>query len=301
MGILIFICHNGHQKASVAYNLKNISEEERHHLEYFLRSEFSYLGYSLFGNKPMAVLGFYDPIAKINNCHEMLAHIYCVFDQSNLSNYRGWELWKKHQKLFPMERYAFIESKNFIENNYKAIIFINKKAFLKTVGEHLNDFKEVLGSHATPEWLLDAVLKSNNVFGDVFKHHQGLIGTVLGYGRQNAWLFHQREELSSLSGRVSPLLKRPSRFVEKLSKPLSQEKWDDLNQKLEGFDDRGILGFNPLLMRLPSFAADLNSKETKQLKIEYEQQYREILHRYQKGSFLKITIEQMTARKDMKK
>lgn len=291
---LIFICVNECQNASIAQKLKNIPQDDRQYLDHFFRFEFSSLGYSLFGNKPVAVLGYCDPLAEIKTIDDMFDRVFCTFDPINLGKYRGWEVWKKYQHLFPMKNYAFIESKNFVENNYKAVIFINKKTFLKTVRKYLNDFKEVLGNSVTPERLLEETLKSKDVFGDVFKHHQGLIGTVLGYGKHNAWLFHRREEISSLSGEISPLLKKSSILVKRRSKPLLQEELDSLNQKLQGFDDRGVLDFNPLFMSMPGFAADPNADETKQLKKEYEQQYRQIIHRYQKSNFLEITIKQMT-------
>ena len=205
------------------------------------------------------------------------------------------ELWNKYQHFFPMKDYAFIKSKNFVDNNYVALIFINKKEFLKTVRNHLNDFKEVLGNGITPESLLEEVLKSQNVFGDVLKHHQGLIGTVLGFGRHNAWLFHRREEILSLSGEISPLLGKPTHFLKKFSEFRFQEELDALNHALQQFDDRRILDFNPLIMGLPGFVADPNATETQQLKAEYERQYRQIIHRYQKGDFLEITLRQMTS------
>lgn len=58
-------------------------------------------------------------------------------------------------------------------------------------------------------------------------------------------------------------------------------------------DAREILDFNPLLMRLPSFAANPNTAETKWLKDKYQQQYREIIHRYKDKDFLEVTLTQM--------
>ena len=88
-------------------------------------------------------------------------------------------------------------------------------------------------------------------------------------------------------------------FLKKFSEVRFQEELDALNHALQQFDDRGILDFNPLIMSLPGFAADPNAAETQQLKAEYERQYRQIIHRYQKGDFLEITLKQMTSENDL--
>jgi hypothetical protein len=293
--MLLFLSFQKNQNASVAQKLKNIPQEERLCLDFLFRSHFSTLGYCLFGSKPIAVIGYDDPLEEINDVNDLLDDGYSSFHSDNLKIYRGWKLWQKYQHLFPMSNYAFIKSKNFSENNHALLVFINKEEFKNVVQNYLNDFREILGDKVTPELLLEAVLQSKDIFGDVLKHHQGLIGTVLGFGRHNAWLFHQREEISSLFGEVSPLLGPPSNFIKKLATRPSHGGLDALNRTLQSFDNRGILDFNPLMMSLPGFAADPNASETKVLKAKYEQQYRQIIHRYQKGDFLEITLQQMTS------
>ena len=81
-----------------------------------------------------------------------------------------------------------------------------------------------------------------------------------------------------------------------MKKPIAEayvRELDDLNKKLQPFDERGILDFNPLLLSLPGFVADPDAEETKQLKVNYERQYHEIIQRYREGDFLEITLEQM--------
>lgn len=291
--LLFFFKEN--RNASIAKKLKTISQDEYQCLDYFFRSELNCLGYSLFGNKPIAVMGYHEPLTEINSVDKMLNRIFCTFHPENLKMYRGWELWKKHHHLFPMKNYAIIKSKNFFDNNYAAILFINKKEFKKTVQNNIRDFKEILGNEVTPESLLNEVLKSKDIFGDVLKHHQGLIGTLLGFGRHNAWLFHQREELSFLSGEIRPLLGAPFSLMKQPPNSLFQKELDALNQTLQPFDDREVLDLNPLFLSLPDFVADPNTAETKRLKADYEQQYRQIIHHYQKGNFLETTLQKMTS------
>jgi len=173
VAVIFFLFFREDQNASIARKLKKIPQDECQYLDFFFRSQFSAFGYCLFGNKPIAVLGYYDPFVEVGGGIDgMLDHVFCIFNPVNLKMYRGWELWNKHQHFFPMKNYAFIKSKNFVDNNYVALIFINKMEFLKTVKSHLNDFKKVLGNRIAPESLLEDVLKSQDVFGDVLKHHQ---------------------------------------------------------------------------------------------------------------------------------
>lgn len=286
---LFFVYFEKDRSGSIAKKLKTIPQEECQYLDFFFRAHFNVLGYCLFGNKPIAIMGYSDIFAEVDDIYGALDRIFCTFHPMNLKMSRGWEIWQKYQHLFPMKNYAFIKTKNLIDNNYSALILINKKEFLKIVREHLDDFKKVLGNKINPESLLEEVLTSHDVFGDVLKHHDGLIGTALGFGRNNAWHYHHRWKT------FSPLQKNSTNDEFKFFKPISPKEIDQLDQKLQSFDHRGILDFNPLLMSLPGFAADPDSIETKRLKAEYNKQYRAIIHRYQKGDFLEITLKQMTS------
>ena len=279
----------------VAQRLQKIPREERKCLELFFRSAFAWdqFGYTLYGDKPISVTGFHAPVTKSLDIDDMFDSVFGILDPNNLRKYQGWDVWEKYQYLFPMKNYVFVKSKNFVDNEYIAILFINKKAFLKTVSQHLDDFKAVLKEEITPELLLARVLSSDDVFGDVLKNHQGLIGTVLGYGRDNALLFHRREEVISAEGKITALLKGSKFSLMTLLKNQSDEELEAIDRSLQLFDDRGILDFNPLLMMLPGFRADPTTTETRALKVKYEQEYRKIIRHYQKGDFLEITLQQM--------
>lgn len=278
---------------SMARNLKRIPQDERKCLELFFRASFAYdgLGYTLFGDKPITATVYLEPKELRNNSFADCT--FCSLHPENLRISKGYGILEKYKHFFPSQAIAIVNSKNFVDNEFKCVLSINKKVFLKAIDDNLNDFRAVLGNEITPELLLEQVLNSKDVFGEVFKHHQGLIGTLLGYGRNNAWLFHQREEGYSLKG-MSPLLARKS-FSLKKSTVILSEELDAIDQRLQVFDESGILDFNPLMMRLPSFVADSNSIETKLLKIKYQHQYRDIMRRYRNKDFLEITFLQMTS------
>lgn len=264
--------------------------DERKSLDLFFRISFAFdgLGYTLFGDKPMTAVCYYDPKGKSRSIYGFLDSTFYSLSPGYLRMYHGWKTLQKYKHLFPLKDYGLIQCKNFIDNDFAIALFINKKAILETVECHLEDFRKVLGHEITPEILLGRILTSDDVFGDVLKNHQGLIGTLLGFGRDNAWLFQRREE-------IDPCILKMRFSLKKLGMQTSNHEINRLNEKLQGFDPREVLDFNPLFLRLPGFVADLDTEKTKQLKIKYERQYRRIVSHYRKADFLEATLEQMTS------
>src|ERR1700722_3498962 len=129
--VSVFAFHKCKQ-ISVAWKLEKMSQDERKSLELFFRSAFAFdsLEYTLFGNKAISVTGFYMPSQKISDVYDLLDSIFFLYSPNNLRKYQGWEIWEKYHHLFPMKNYAFVKSKNFIDNEYIAILLINKKVFL---------------------------------------------------------------------------------------------------------------------------------------------------------------------------
>ncbi len=252
---------------------------DREALEFFFRIAvaFDSFGYALFGDKPIAISGFYE----WKDSSDIRFDSIC----SNVQMRDGWETWKKHEHLFPMKNYILVKCENLVDNDFAAILFINKNAFLKTVQENLSDFRSILGDEVSPENLLLKFLECEDVFGEVLKNHEGLIGTLLGYGRNNAWLFHRRKQITSL-------LENKPYSLNHYSKSLLDEL-EAINQSLHNFDDREFYYLNFLFMGLPGFVAEPDSQETQQLKKKYENQYHEIMRRYVEKDFLEVTFEQM--------
>lgn len=283
-----FVLHRKPPRSYVSYTLKQLSIEEQAALEWFFRRVIASdtFGYVLFGQKPLAVATFGEPKAKPYWIDDWIDHIPSSFCCDNLKMIRGREVWEKHQHLFPMINFAFVSSKNFIDNGMSALVFINKKAFLKTVRQNLNDFRNVLGEKTTPESLLNEVLHSHDIFGGVLKNHQGLIGTVLGYGRHNAWLFHKRELIWKKMYRERG---------EKMGEPRVEEleEYFRLDQLLKLFKNGTAQDFNPFSLGLPYFVADLQHPETKKLRLEYERTYRKIMDSYADRNFLQTTLERL--------
>lgn len=282
----IFYFNGFHKQYDIAKVLKTLPSEDKEVLESFFqclhRNTFSYV---LFGDKPMSICSF----LQMEMGHPQTYRLYDFMDSSmgrlsspNLTKVRGWEVWKKYRQFFPSTNFILLENR---DSERVTLVMINKQALLRIVEENIEDFRDVLGVEVTPQIILDRCIKSNSIFKDVLKCHNGLFGTLLGYGRHNAFLFSRREQISTQESVL------PSPEFSTVG-----EECRYIDGKLKRFDENGIPDFNPLLMTLPMFVADHEHPETQQLKIKYKQQYKNIIKEYEKGDFLEITLRQFCSR-----
>jgi len=270
--------------------LNAMPEDDREALEWFFRCLFhDTFSYVLFGSKPMSISSF----LKIEPSRPPIYRVADFMDLSiglaspvRLKMHRGWEVWKKYEHFFPSSNFFLLENRDL---ECITIVMINKYFFLKKIEENIDDFKEVLGSQITPEKIFEDYLKANDVFKDVLNSHEGLLGTLLGYGRHNAQLFLRRNQIEKIIKSQEFSSTKQSFFPSKGFDTLDEE-YRNINEKLVSFDTSQIMDFNPLLIMLPGFAADQEASETQQLKIEYKKQYKNIMKRYKNGDFLEITL-----------
>lgn len=265
---LFFIEFQNKNTTSVTQKLTQIPKEDREHLEwffYYLHRDFSYV---LFGKKPMAFCCFLDTKSTVGVQPFDLAWIYFL-DPLHIDSLRlkkGLETWEKYKKLFPSSTFVIVSTRHPCTHHYDwiKITIIHKKHFLQKIRDHLDDFKAVLGNQITPKEILQRCQYED--ISDILHHHDGLLGTLLGFGRNNSWLFYK----------------------------LYTENDETIESQLQSFTEGDILDFNPLFMTLPGFRAVPNDPETVQLKESYLKQYKNIIHHYQKGNFLEITLKQLS-------
>ncbi len=271
--LISFLClflflRNDQKTHKLSQKIGHIPERDRKSLEwffYYLNGDFSYV---LFGNKPMATCCFLDTKSTSGVQPFRYSWIYFL-DPLHIDNLRlrkGWETWEKYKDLFPsntfvmtIRKYPYTPQYDWVE-----IVMIHKEHFLQKIRDHIEDFRTILGDQITAEEILQRCQQEN--IHEVLHHHAGLLGTLLGYGRNNAWLFHQ----------------------------FSLDK--NIDGQLQSFTEGDILDFNPLLMTLPGFRVIPNDPETLNLKKDYLKQYKTIIHRYKEGNFLEITLKQLTTR-----
>ena len=283
LGILGGIYHYSAPINQIKRKLQKIPYEDKIFLEVFLKILIldAHGAYVLFGDKPFASSGFHIGLDE----EEMIDPI----DRKKIRKYwlykEGWKRWEKYSHLFP--------SKNFIlkgikDGNFLSISLINKKQFKTTMSFYNDDFVRVLGKNVNPDSILEKHVSENVDLGELLADHDGLYGTLLGYGRDNAWLFKKRARLyPDLT--QSPLYLHPKPSANFKS---YQEEWNFYQTKLQSFDPcfkRNDMTF----LQLPQFLADPLSNETQQLRLKYAEQRHKISKIYQNGNFLIITLTQL--------
>lgn len=277
-------------------DLYGLKEKEKESLEFFFRSAFyDTFGYVLFGDKPMA-LGDFRKICiwengKIRPIYKIAQSIADTLSPNNLKIKDGWKVLKKHIKCLVNDDFIIKSESNPWNNDDELIIIINKELFFETIKKNQNDFYNVLGKNFNPQKLWEECRQGKNLLKDLLRGHNGLIGTLLGYGRDNAWNFHERNRLLNEEIQDQETKDKIRGLTEKLTFFANEdhEKIDKLvNEMVEPY-----LANLPKNLRLPMFVADSESFETKSLKENYIKNREHIISLYKGKDFLRLTLERL--------
>lgn len=284
-----------HKIVNVEKELQKIPKSDKEILEWFLRDLHvnGPCSYVLFGDKPMSIYSYLDidwepTQPQISPPHEFFAFSITKSTRKNIMKSKGWETWKKYRALFPSSNFHLFENH---EHGRITLVMINEHNFLKTVEEHIDEFRNILGPEITPHIVLDCCVQSQDLFKDVLKRNDGLLGILLGYGRHNALLFSRRHEIKKVRGLQRFSIKRRN-LIPSNGFATIEEEYDQINKRLLEFDKSILDDFNPLSMALPFFVADPDHPETKELKIKYRKQYKDIVKNYRNQDFLEVTLNQ---------
>ncbi|MGE4574374.1 MULTISPECIES: hypothetical protein [Parachlamydia] len=211
-------------------------------------------GYTLFGNKPISLGGNF----RVTPWANVLAGCRC-----GGAFWKKWEIWEKYQDQFLSSKYLLISEPHFLGKSDldELILLINKRAFLKSLENHLITFENILKQKIIPEEFLGEIENGTLSFFDSIQKNETLLGILLGYGKHNAEMFYQRKKIF---------------------------KFDCLTF----FGDHY---YSPLVVNDVFFVADQNHPETKYLRSKYTQLRGKISEIYAKGDLLTITLGQFVA------
>jgi hypothetical protein len=272
---------------SVSVILKMMPSKDRERLEYFFRESIGWdaLGYVLFGNKPMSFGGCDQ---KINPFKDLSSFHYAISPR-RIQSKNGFETWRKYERLFPMSQFVVLYEETPIDVTF---LFINRKNFIQIVERYADTFKCILNREVTGEDLLkEGATKS--LLSEVLANHDELIGMLLGFGRENAHLYHLRSQLTSA--------KEKTDFNEKFHYGYPWEKEEEeLNENFEsvGWISAYITGGhlkNLDLITLPGFCAVVDHPETLHLKQDYLKTREKIIDYYKDKDFLEATLTMLTS------
>lgn len=268
-------------KIDISEILSNIPVRDKKRLEYFFREFFvtNFLGYVLFHAKPVAIHQYLDSFKDTTSIS------FSFFVPSNLKSRKSYKTWLKYRDLFPMSNFVIKEEKNPWANRGSLVIVLNKQLFIETVDENIHDFEVVLGRKIHSEDLWKEV-QEKPLLTDILKLHDGLIGTLLGYGRNNSWKFYSERTLphNELTIRTP------------WEKNIVFNKIDNLIRSI-GFVDQFCGNFTQdlNLTFLPAFKAIIGSSETNQLINKYVDCREKMLNFYVNKDFLETTLKLLTA------
>lgn len=175
-----------------------INNQEKEYLTNFFKYSFynANLGHVVFYDRPMNFLEVeYDKL-------EMPDGIDYMEPIHTLAQYRleeCWNTWNKYSNLFKLKNFSIMTMSKEGDTFY-LIIFINHLNFKNMVIKHINDFHNVLENNLTPQEILDEFVKGSGVVFNKIMDHDGLLGTLLGFGRNNAWEFLRQGDGKKMDG-----------------------------------------------------------------------------------------------------
>jgi hypothetical protein len=220
--------------------------------------------YTILGSKPISWETYQNPIPLSN-----WTRFFNSFSERNRILRSGWTTWEKYQHLFPLA-HMWAESPKCHPGSI-SILIVNKDRFNEVVSKNKKDFQEVLCREIVDGFQLIREAKNRSLMNEVLKGHQGLIGTVLGYGRENSWLFLESCKSCIPIGCV----------------------WEEVdNSSVEESLESGIslTDYYLSLYSCPSFAGEPNSEESLKLKADYVSTKYKIMEYYKGKVFLEATL-----------
>lgn len=180
--------------------LKKISElspQEKKDLTNFFRISFHSFefGYTIFGEKPMSL----DALDLEQTPFEDLEDEYknsewFVWDYRKKN---GWDVWKKHFQDIPLKGFSLIFYP--VPGHPKLIHFdiINHKNLLGAIEENIIDIQKILNREMSANEILKEYIKGEGEVFESIKNHDGLLGILLGFGKENSLKYMSGEKLVS--------------------------------------------------------------------------------------------------------
>ncbi|MCX6989753.1 MAG: hypothetical protein NTX49_01615 [Chlamydiae bacterium] len=234
-------------------------------------------GYTLLGSKPMHMSGFYQPIST-SNWEFFLNSVH----PKNLRAYSGWKTWLKYQHFFANSEFLlWVEKNPFWQRSVRpnpavSVFLLDKRKLKEAVNTYAADFQEVLGNQNISYEQLLLAKNNRSFFNDVLQRHEGLIGTLFGYGRDNAWLFEEK-----MRGNKVPLEPVWSNEIYEYFMTMPYYSWAYFGIRTRDFSQ---------VLDYPCFLANPNTIETQNLKQSFLDTRKRILAYYENQDFLVATL-----------
>lgn len=217
-------CHAPDQKNKPLGNtLSLIPIEDQQKLEVLFQRMLTgdYFAGTLFGSKPVTFQEFHDDPWKLSSRVMVNPYNHFFLDE-------GWKTWIKYQQIFHSQRFIFTKIPS--KGGYEFLILINKTAFKEIFEKNRDLFETALGVQVTVEKIFQDFESQQKTFEQIVNDHEGLVGLILGYGREGSMgaFQHCAVECQILRNVLHPLSapldekKLPRKFLTGLK---WKEKW----------------------------------------------------------------------------
>jgi hypothetical protein len=220
--------------------------------------------YTILGSKPVSWETYQSPFPL-----STWARFYNSFSKHNRTLRSGWKTWEKYQHLFP-SAHLWAENPK-CHPGLTSILIVNEARFSDVVNKNKRDFQEVLCREIRDGLQLVGEAKNRSLMNEVLEGHQGLIGIVLGYGRDNSWKFLEGCKNRTAIGCV----------WEEENDPIIEESIES---------NANLTDYYLSHYSCPSFAGDPNSAESLTLKSEYLLTKQKVTEYYREKDFLEATL-----------
>ncbi len=178
---------------------------------------------------------------------------------------RGYLVWKKYESLFPQKKTILTDYYISKIEGEKQMALISLKLCSSKIEEHLADFCGVLGRPCKSSEILEILTHPEHNEFHAIMVRDLLLGILLGSDRNNAYLYEQIRSAHKQRPGKDPLGPLTNEW------PFWLRKW-----------------------RLPGFACDPATKETRQLKKHYQEARRIIRWTYFNRDNLEVTLALLT-------
>ena len=220
--------------------------------------------YTILGSKPISWETYQNSLPLSN-----WTNFYDSFSVHNRTLRSGWKTWEKYQHLFP-STHLWAENPKCHPGSI-SILIVNEDRFNDIVNKNKRDFEEVLCREIMDGFQLLREAKNRSLMNEVLEGHQGLLGIVLGYGRDNSWQFHEGCKTRTPIGCV-----------------WGEENGSFADESIQS--DITLTDYYLSLCSCPSFAGDPNSEESLALKTEYLLTKQKVMDYYKDKDFLEATL-----------
>lgn len=271
-------CTSSKKATDNAYKLT--PKEKKALKEFFRDLLFDHSGaFVLYGTKPLSLSLIEESStdeekARLKEYYESLSE-----EEKNSLSFRtkrydfasNYQEWKKIRERFLIRQYLFGEF--HLDSRTKLLLFVNIEMALRTLLKYYENFRRVLGSDFNPFEAVFEIENEDSKFWNTVLREHSLLGTLLGYGEDNAWFFEWKMKYGEIEGPIGNFIRSlPSRFDE----------------------DRDIKYPNPQNFPLPIYRSFGLHPNDKRLFEQYKKEQRQIKALYDGHDEVDVAIEWLT-------